>query len=601
MKKQGRLSGSAGLIATATILGLFGAGIGSACNSNPVQFLSGDGQLSKSRPTPIGGQIPMDILWVIDNSFSMCQEQKVLRDNFNEFIKGIQQTNLDFHIAVTTTHAPESGFTIEPIAQEGRLQSTPQPVPGNNSSCLKDANGYSPFREALDIAKACLAAPETASSYDWTDTQIECALRSPRAQMTDNCVATTGLTDRNADMVVDTFDLFPGYDEYRDIPKVLKASAYRDASGQLNAERLRQDFACMSTVGTRGDGFEKGLRAAIKAVSREMTGGALGVMTSDVSRPNHGFIRQDAGFALVFVTDENDCSHDGTVKELQNPCGNNICEYLNSPDIADSPLVAPEVLAEQLRESLAATKGIKSEDITEESLLMASIHGTWNPAKRAKGPLPACTDEASKPPVASTCISPTGEAFSGDRYERFIRQFRNHYPNTVTTRDPDARLDFTQQEPLGWICSESFAPALQAIGEFIIGANPSCIKDDVFVCESSSECPTKLFTNTPGECKPFPGKMEQSYCDSGLILQLERNPAVEAEYPNITANPYCIPESVNKLAPNTCVIQPAKYQLVPCSGDSGIQYQWLDPAAVVANQLSGYTLKVTYNVSVLDE
>ena len=59
----------------------------------------------------------------------------------------------------------------------------------------------------------------------------------------------------------------------------------------------------MSTVGTRGDGYEKGLRAAITAVELEKTGGAFGVMTSDATKPNHGFIRKDAGFALIFVTD----------------------------------------------------------------------------------------------------------------------------------------------------------------------------------------------------------------------------------------------------------------------------------------------------------
>ena len=117
MQNKKRSRNAAGLISIATILGLFGTGMISACNTNPVTLLSGGGQISVARPTPIGGQIPMDILWVIDNSFSMCQEQKVLRDNFDQFIAEIQKTNLDFHISVTTTHAPESGFSIEPIAQ----------------------------------------------------------------------------------------------------------------------------------------------------------------------------------------------------------------------------------------------------------------------------------------------------------------------------------------------------------------------------------------------------------------------------------------------------------------------------------------------------
>lgn len=600
MQNKRRSRGAAGLISMATILGLFGTGMISACNTNPVTLLSGGGQISVARPTPIGGQIPMDILWVIDNSFSMCQEQKVLRDNFDQFIAEIQKTNLDFHISVTTTHAPESGFSIEPIAQEGVIQSTPQPVPGNNETCLRDTEtgSYAPFRESLDIAKACLADPSTASSYDWSDDQIACALLSPNAQQSSGCLASTGLSDRNGDMAIDAFDLFPAASEYRAIPKVLRATDYRDASGNLDAEKLRQDFACMSTVGTRGDGYEKGLRAAVTAVSLDKTGGAFGVMTSDMTKPNYGFVRKDAGFALIFVTDENDCSHDGSVEELRNTCGNNICEYLNSSAISegDTPLIAPEVFAEELRQNLADTKGIEVDDLSEDSLLIASIHGTW---QRFAEPLPACAD-GEKPEVSPVCVSPTGEAFSGDRYERFIRQFRNHYPNTVASANPEDRLNFEKTEPLGWICSTSFVPALQAIGEFIAGTNPSCIREDVFICEDNSECPNKLFTDTPGTCNDFPGKEGQKYCDSGLVLKIERDPTVEATFPEVGTNPYCLPNSVNELSPDSCVIDPSLYSWVPCGGGNGIQYQWQESSAAVSNKLSGYTLKLIYNLSIVE-
>lgn len=68
----------------------------------------------------------LDLLWVIDNSQSMCQEQKIIRDNFRRIIEGLD-ANLDFHIAVTTTHM-DSSYPLEPVAAPGLLQSTPQPV-----------------------------------------------------------------------------------------------------------------------------------------------------------------------------------------------------------------------------------------------------------------------------------------------------------------------------------------------------------------------------------------------------------------------------------------------------------------------------------------
>ncbi len=45
----------------------------------------------------------VDILWVVDNSGSMAQEQEKLRANFRQFIKFLNDNNVDFHIGVVTT------------------------------------------------------------------------------------------------------------------------------------------------------------------------------------------------------------------------------------------------------------------------------------------------------------------------------------------------------------------------------------------------------------------------------------------------------------------------------------------------------------------
>ena len=45
----------------------------------------------------------IDILWVIDNSGSMADEQKALSDNFDSFIKGFIAKDVDFKMAITTT------------------------------------------------------------------------------------------------------------------------------------------------------------------------------------------------------------------------------------------------------------------------------------------------------------------------------------------------------------------------------------------------------------------------------------------------------------------------------------------------------------------
>ncbi len=590
-----------GMLATACMAGLFSISLFGACNTNTVEYLSSAGVVNKTTVTPIGGQVPMDILWVVDNSFSMCQEQEVLRENFSQFVGVLGSASLDFHIALTTTHAPESSATIEPVAREARLQSTPQPVPGNNQGCLRDDNGFGPLRESLDAAKRCLADESTAGNYEWTDAQIDCALQSPTKQGQTGCVASSSLPDRNGDERYDIFDLFPSSNAYRSIPKVLRAEDYRQANGALDEARLELDFSCMATVGTRGDGYEKGLRAAVNAVSPELTGSAVELATADMTADNHGFIRTDADFTLIFVTDENDCSHDGSVMELGNTCGSNICEYMNSSAVAaeDSALISVETLAEQLRENLATTKGLADvSELNEVGLSVSSINGT---SRRYNEPFPTC-GSGMNPEVIPACASALGEAYSGDRYERFMRQFRNFYPNSVLdgAADPEAaRLDFTKYEQTGWMCTDSFAPALTAIAEFIVKPSGGCIDEPVYRCETDADCPAKLFSGQPGVCTPFPGIEGQSYCDSGVVLKIERDPKQEATVDDINGIEYCIPDSINQLESDnaSCVIDPSRYTLGGCPASPGVQFQWVEAPEVVSNKLAGYTLETIFSIT----
>ena len=67
-------------------------------------------------------QVPIDsadILWVIDNSGSMDQEQTSLRDNFASFSNNLVGSGMDFHIGVVTTD-------MDNPAQMGKL------VPASN-------------------------------------------------------------------------------------------------------------------------------------------------------------------------------------------------------------------------------------------------------------------------------------------------------------------------------------------------------------------------------------------------------------------------------------------------------------------------------------
>lgn len=64
-------------------------------------------------------------------------------------------------------------------------------------------------------------------------------------------------------------------------------------------------------VGTSGDVFEAGLEAASAALLPEVRGGVGDTV-------NEGFLRQEAKLAVVWISDEDDCSQDGTLP-LEDP------------------------------------------------------------------------------------------------------------------------------------------------------------------------------------------------------------------------------------------------------------------------------------------
>ncbi|MCK6523942.1 VWA domain-containing protein [Myxococcota bacterium] len=149
-----------------------------------------DYNVARNEHTDVFLQEPVnevDILWVIDDSVSMSQEQERVSNAFETFISSIADANIDFHLGVITT----------------------------------DMDTDNPNRGEL-VGK----------------------------------------------------------------PKVI--------TGEDDYVKLFRDRV---TVGTEGADQEKGLSAALRAVTEPMVSGA-----------NAGFLRPDAHLSIIFVSDENDCS-----------------------------------------------------------------------------------------------------------------------------------------------------------------------------------------------------------------------------------------------------------------------------------------------------
>lgn len=389
----------------------------------------------------------LDLLLVIDNSGSMCQEQRLLGESATPMLERIHAAGIDFQLGITTTHM-NPDYTLEPVAKPGHLQSTPQPVAGFDRSCHNavDSQGnavpgdYAPVRRAIQTAVECTNDPSRYEPLTFaTNADIECALYS----QPQGCQIAASECGAGSPCVPE--DLFPNPAAYRSIPTVLRSEDYRDGD-VLDIDRLAEDFRCMSFVGVRGYGIEKGLEAAVAAVDPDLAG---------PGGANEGFLRPDARFGLLFVTDENDCSHDGSLDEAT-PCGGDVCAFANAVDAHDSPLVAPTDLQAELIQNLRDSK--QRPDFGAADVFAASIHGI---SSRFDGEIPTETEcsGAEYDGVGPSCTTALGTAFSGDRYERFLRSFPdgNYFPAST---GPDTSLT-------GWVCTGDFRPALEAIGQAI--------------------------------------------------------------------------------------------------------------------------------------
>lgn len=91
------------VIAIGCVFGLVG------CGGNSFTLANDEAQFSQNTKA---SSVPIDILWVIDNSGSMATSQEQVATNVASFINKFKQTNFDYRIAVTTTEAYRSLATF---------------------------------------------------------------------------------------------------------------------------------------------------------------------------------------------------------------------------------------------------------------------------------------------------------------------------------------------------------------------------------------------------------------------------------------------------------------------------------------------------------
>ncbi|HUU00677.1 MAG TPA: choice-of-anchor D domain-containing protein [Myxococcota bacterium] len=113
-------------------------------------------------------QVRSDVLFVIDNSGSMSEEQNALATNFDSFINYAITLNVDFHIGVTSTEVndPETGqgSPARDILPGVLVQAPGRPkIITNSTPNLTDA-----FRDNVKIGTCCSDEQESGLEAAWT-------------------------------------------------------------------------------------------------------------------------------------------------------------------------------------------------------------------------------------------------------------------------------------------------------------------------------------------------------------------------------------------------------------------------------------------------
>lgn len=224
-----------------------------ACNGHSLKRVEYEAAQEDQDGIAITVNKDVDILFVIDNSGSMGQEQQRLSQNFERFIGVLEADDVkaNYRLGITTTD--NGNYWCR-----GQGVSNPEAGQFVLSSC----------RSRLD---------EFYFSGDDTDASFACTDFCDQDQI--QVTQTTTKTD----------------------PEAKRRPWLENIEGQTNLPdgiTTTEAFQCFGPQGINGCGFESHLESMWKALK----------LANEESQDEFGFLRDNAILSVVFVTDEADCS-----------------------------------------------------------------------------------------------------------------------------------------------------------------------------------------------------------------------------------------------------------------------------------------------------
>jgi hypothetical protein len=197
----------------------------------------------------------VDILFVLDNSSSMADQQALLAENLGSFIEVLEHDSVDanYRIAITTTDAGHPACT----------SSTPE-------------------------RGAFLLTPCTSR----LDEFVADGERGPSDVRAVACSDICGLDSADLEILPTTTDEDPIPRPRPWLERINGGNNLREGVDMADALR------CFAPQGVAGCDFEMPLESMHQGLLR----------AKDATDPAYGFLRKDAALMVVFVTDEDDCS-----------------------------------------------------------------------------------------------------------------------------------------------------------------------------------------------------------------------------------------------------------------------------------------------------
>ena len=240
----------------------------SACSSDPSSCLSAlpeaCGSVMRLSTDAVDFRMKkdVDILFVIDNSPSMSPKQSALAKNIPKFIQRIDGTGTNYHIGFATS---DVGSNVAPGV----------PWAGNLGQC---------------------------DTYEGDDGVLQAVACNTRSQVTPQALtACTMLCPDNKFVPTDGRRYISKVDGVTNVPVSLAT-----VDGKMVDLGPQKAFQCMALIGDSGCGMESPLESSKRALDGHRN-------------ENTGFLRSNSVLAVIFITDEDDCSAQLAKRYENNP------------------------------------------------------------------------------------------------------------------------------------------------------------------------------------------------------------------------------------------------------------------------------------------